>query len=324
MEEADDPSSIDSLVFGGGGARGFAYIGALRALETHGITVARKKIKHVGGASVGAAVAFLVSLGYTSDELERAMERTDISKIASLNVADFVSTYGLSNVEALRRILGELVSEKLGPMTEKKLTFEEHFRRTGVRLVVTVTDLAKAACVYCSHEETPDWDVADTVVHSMRVPIVFEPGVPPTVSSSKKLRRGTLLVDGGMTDNCPLSKFNLKTTIAFRIMWAFGGGATPISMGLLDYLSRIAYTVLTAAEEYQHKFMDETVKKSVVEIDAGDLSATSFNLSDMDKQRLIERGFETTCSYLAHRVLHLVTATVVFTAFAAAASVTED
>jgi len=52
------------VVFGGGGARGFAHIGILRALEQHGVPV-----DFVGGASMGALVASQYALNRGADEI---------------------------------------------------------------------------------------------------------------------------------------------------------------------------------------------------------------------------------------------------------------
>jgi predicted acylesterase/phospholipase RssA/CRP-like cAMP-binding protein len=52
------------LVLGGGGARGFAHIGVLRAMEEAGVPV-----DFIGGTSMGAAVAAQYALGVPPDEL---------------------------------------------------------------------------------------------------------------------------------------------------------------------------------------------------------------------------------------------------------------
>jgi len=51
-------------IFEGGGAKGLAHIGALKAAEENGV-----KFIGVAGTSVGAIVASLVAAGYTPDEL---------------------------------------------------------------------------------------------------------------------------------------------------------------------------------------------------------------------------------------------------------------
>jgi NTE family protein len=51
------------LVFEGGGAKGWAFVGALQAFERHGHTVQR-----VIGTSAGSITALLVATGYNADE----------------------------------------------------------------------------------------------------------------------------------------------------------------------------------------------------------------------------------------------------------------
>lgn len=53
-------------VFEGGGAKGYAHVGALQALEARGI-----ELEAVAGSSIGAVIALLVAAGFTGDELFR-------------------------------------------------------------------------------------------------------------------------------------------------------------------------------------------------------------------------------------------------------------
>lgn len=55
-----------ALVLGGGGAKGFAHVGVIKALEANGI-----KPTLVVGTSVGSLVGSLYASGYTPAQLER-------------------------------------------------------------------------------------------------------------------------------------------------------------------------------------------------------------------------------------------------------------
>jgi NTE family protein len=57
-------------VFEGGGAKGYAHIGALRAIEARGI-----ELEAVAGSSIGAVIALLIAAGFSSDELFRTTEQ---------------------------------------------------------------------------------------------------------------------------------------------------------------------------------------------------------------------------------------------------------
>ena len=53
------------LVMSGGGARGLAHIGVIKALEENNIP-----IDYVAGTSMGAIIASLYAMGYTPEEME--------------------------------------------------------------------------------------------------------------------------------------------------------------------------------------------------------------------------------------------------------------
>lgn len=63
------------LVLGGGGARGFAHLGLIRALQEMQIN-----IDVVGGASMGAFLSALVACGYNSQDMLRIARETFVSR----------------------------------------------------------------------------------------------------------------------------------------------------------------------------------------------------------------------------------------------------
>lgn len=63
------------LVMSGGGARGLAHIGVIKALEENNIP-----IDYVTGTSMGAIVAALYSMGYTPDEMIEIMKSDDFQR----------------------------------------------------------------------------------------------------------------------------------------------------------------------------------------------------------------------------------------------------
>ncbi|MFO7852509.1 MAG: patatin-like phospholipase family protein [Bacteroidota bacterium] len=59
------PAQRTGLVLSGGGAKGLAHIGVIKALEEEGI-----RIDYISGTSMGAIIAALYSMGYTTDEMK--------------------------------------------------------------------------------------------------------------------------------------------------------------------------------------------------------------------------------------------------------------
>ncbi|MEO0734016.1 MAG: patatin-like phospholipase family protein [Bacteroidota bacterium] len=61
------------LVLSGGGARGYAHIGALQVLEEAGV-----RVDYIGGTSMGSIVGGLYASGYSAHQLEAMLRSTDI------------------------------------------------------------------------------------------------------------------------------------------------------------------------------------------------------------------------------------------------------
>ncbi len=72
-----------ALVLGGGGAKGFAHIGVIKALEANGI-----KPTLVVGTSVGSLVGSLYASGYTAKELERLALTTTDSELTDFTLSN--------------------------------------------------------------------------------------------------------------------------------------------------------------------------------------------------------------------------------------------
>ena len=63
------------LVLSGGGAKGFAHIGALKVLEKAGV-----RIDYIGGTSMGAIIGALYSSGYSANELDSIVTSFDLNE----------------------------------------------------------------------------------------------------------------------------------------------------------------------------------------------------------------------------------------------------
>jgi len=64
------------VVLSGGGAKGYAHIGALKKIEEAGI-----KIDYIGGASMGAIVGGLYAAGYSPNDLEVIIKQLDLTSL---------------------------------------------------------------------------------------------------------------------------------------------------------------------------------------------------------------------------------------------------
>ncbi len=156
------------LVLGGGGARGFAHIGLLRALEELAIPV-----DLIGGTSMGAFIGALLACGLDSTEIAHTARATFVTR-------NYLNDYALPRVSLIR---GRRFAARLNDVFEERQI--EELRRT---YFCVSTNLTTGATVV--HDRGPLFAWVGT---SMSIP-----GFAPPVAYE-----GELLCDGGVVDNLP-------------------------------------------------------------------------------------------------------------------------
>ncbi len=158
------------VVFSGGGARGFAHIGAIRALREAGLT-----IDAVGGTSIGALMAAGVALEWEDETFHQTFHRAFVSSnpLSDYTLPLVSLVAGRKASRLLRREFGE------GDIEDLPLPF-----------YCVSADLAHGRAVV--HDQGPLW-------RALRSTIAI-PGVLPPVCSG-----GQVLVDGGVIDNLPVA-----------------------------------------------------------------------------------------------------------------------
>jgi NTE family protein len=98
------------LVLSGGGARGFAHLGVIRALRE-----ARVPIDFVGGSSIGAIIAAGVAMGWNDEEMQLRYRRSfvDTNPVNDYTFPLLALTRGRKVTRLLEREYGEMLIEDL-------------------------------------------------------------------------------------------------------------------------------------------------------------------------------------------------------------------
>lgn len=156
------------IALGGGGSRGFAHLGVLKALEEHGIVP-----EVIAGSSAGSIVGALLAAGKSPDEVYEDLQQNTLTDFARFGW----SKDGLMSLDQLREQLEELL-----PGTT--------FADLKYPLYVTVSNLLTGEVEYL-HQGS----VALAVQASSAIPVLFEP-----VEID-----GRIYVDGGLLDNVPVA-----------------------------------------------------------------------------------------------------------------------
>ncbi len=103
------------LALAGGGVKGAAHIGVIKALEENGI-----KIDAVAGTSIGSIVASLYAMGYSTEKMleifkffSKEIMKTDAKHFAgNLKTSKSLLGYGLLSGEKIEIALTECAKEK--------------------------------------------------------------------------------------------------------------------------------------------------------------------------------------------------------------------
>jgi NTE family protein len=161
------------LVLSGGGARGIAHVGVIRALEEFGL-----KFSVIAGTSAGSIVGSLYSYGYKPHDIMQIISST--SFLRSIRPAWKLT--GLFSMEILQAALLKHIPEN-------------NFNILKIPMTVAATDIKKGKAAYFTEGE-----LFPAIMSSCCVPAVFNP----------VLYNGSLYVDGGIMDNLPAASIRNK------------------------------------------------------------------------------------------------------------------
>ncbi len=151
----------------GGGARGIAHIGALKALEEKGIVP-----EIVSGTSAGSIVGSLYAAGHSPEQIMEIVEDSSLFKVFRPNL----KTSGLSDLSYLEEIIEEKIPGN-------------NFENLQKPFYAAVSNITEGHREYISTGK-----LSDAVMASCSIPAVFNP-----VKINDKS-----YVDGGFMDNLPV------------------------------------------------------------------------------------------------------------------------
>ncbi len=170
-----------ALVLGGGGLKGFAHIGVIRALEELGIdpTV-------VAGTSIGALIAAAYGNGMAVTEMEdraRNLKRRDLFRLNRMGMLlERTKSPSIYLEDPLRKVVEGVVQQP-------------NFQKLKKRVLVNTVDIQRGSQVVWGLHGLRDVSVIDAVYASCALPGFYPPGHVG----------GRLCVDGGVIDNLPAS-----------------------------------------------------------------------------------------------------------------------
>ena len=157
-----------TLALGGGGIRGIAHIGVVKALIRHGITV-----KSIAGTSAGGILGAVLAAGYSTIQIEEAAERFAENPDFKRKSSDLPSLLGINGIHNL---LVEYLSDRLIEDLPIPLVTTAVSVRTGKEILIN------------------KGKVVDAVLATIAIP-----GILPSQDIG-----GKILMDGGVLDPVPV------------------------------------------------------------------------------------------------------------------------
>ncbi|WP_025820713.1 patatin-like phospholipase family protein [Shewanella marina] len=262
------------LVLSGGGAKGAAHIGVLKVLEANHIPV-----DYIAGTSIGAYVGGMYALGYSADEIEAIMMKTDWAEGYSdtiprqqLSYRDkqfrdqfnipFKVGYSDGEVKTPKGLLqGQTMSQLLLDSTNLVHQFG-CFDQLAIPYRAVATNLVTSEAVVLD---------SGSIVAAMQASATVPGALQPAQINGK------LLVDGGIANNMPV---DVVKAMGADIVIAVDIGSPLMDKSQLDgtvaVLNQLSTFLTNASTERQKKLLTDTDILIRPAID--DLSTTDFSI----------------------------------------------
>jgi len=161
------------IALGGGGARGFAHLGIMKALQEKGVYP-----DIFSGVSAGAIAGVFLAAGFSPEETHDILKENGFFKYSRVHIPKT----GLLSLEGLKEII-------------EKHTKAKDIQDLKHPLIVTVSNITDGHVEYID-----SGNVGETILASCSIPILFAP-----VEIG-----GKLYVDGGLFDNLPIKPLQNK------------------------------------------------------------------------------------------------------------------
>ena len=187
------------VVLSGGGAKGFAHIGALRVIEESGLP-----IDYIAGTSMGSIIGGLYAVGYNPDMMQKLCTEQNWDMIIKdqiprkfipidkrINERHYLVTIPYKNgkLKIKRSLIDGMYVNMLLTRLMMPAYKERDFSNLPVPFLCIGTDMISADPI-----EFKSGSLAQSIRSSMSIPFLFEPVD----------YEGYLLCDGGLTNNFPV------------------------------------------------------------------------------------------------------------------------
>lgn len=247
------------MVLSGGGAKGLAHIGALKAIDEAGV-----RIDYIGGTSMGAIIGSLYAAGYSGKQLDSIFKKTNFRTLIQDDLPRNLKTY--YQKEGSQRYILNL------PFDDFKLAVPSGLSR-GQNVYNLLAQLMQPVSHIDDFSKLPiPFFSMGTDIESGERLVLDQGSLPQTVSASSAIPSlfkpvkidGRMVSDGGITDNFPveeLRKHDMDYVIGVDVQDSLVSGNKLNSV--FDILKQINNLDRIKAMEDKRKHTDLYIKPNV-------------------------------------------------------------
>ena len=282
-------------VFSGGGIKGFAYVGAIQALEERKI-----KFKRVAGTSAGAILAAFIAAGYNAQELEEIFDELNLKVFRDppkfwidMPILKWINLYmrfGIYRGNTLEKWFHQKLAEKrirtFGDLPKGTLKLVASDLTNG-KILVLPDDLVNYGV------DARTFPISRALRMSCGLPFFFEPVY------LKDGKTECVIVDGGVLSNFPLWIFDNGDKERAVLGLKLSSAKEEMSPHQIDNAIQLFEALFSTMQNaHDNRYIARKLEKNIIFIPVEKYSATQFDMDEETKQKLIDIGKERTVQFL--------------------------
>lgn len=255
------------LCMSGSGLRLGGHVGGLLALEELGY-----RPRRIIATSGGAIVAGVYASGMPVKDIKDVFSELNLAKLRSFRPWNFWGNGGIySNKKLHDYLLGLTGGKKM-----KEVTFD---------FQVCACDVTTNQLIIISKENYPDMTIAEAITVSASIPVYFGYKIVSDPKSGRKLR----LMDGALIKNYPIDVLKDEGRLLVGL-WIRSENKveTQKTWSIFRYLNNVVNASLDALSR---EHIEDAQWANTVPIVIEGISAVNFNLTQSQKEKMIEIGY---------------------------------
>lgn len=318
---------INNLVCSGGGVKGIAYIGVMKAIEEYSKlsecserkdnersehsdedqqkecasisdldiieleTKVKINIKKICSISVGCFFGLLYAIGYRSDEILEEMMKKDFSEFINFRLSNMLNKYGMDSGKRIIKFLEDMLKKK---SINKHITFKKLYDLTKIDFQVMTTNLNTYQLTTFDYINTPKTKVLKAIRMAISLPFIF----------TAEKNENDIHVDAALVDNFPIYLFDneLDNTIGVYLYSSIeekdeSSGFYNKIENIDDYISNVLTCFML--QKHRLNILKKKYNSNVIFVNSDGVNQSlNFNIENSNKQQLMESGYISTKGFL--------------------------